>query len=140
MTRSSRAVLTATGGGVGPEILIPRPYSSTDRDHSNAQSIARHHTLTEERALIITGRNSGTSQHIHCRTRTGAVHDPKPNEALSLESLSAKSSSVEALPAAVRPRKLPPVPPWKPPALKPPLPEPLPPAPLPWAETGLRRL
>jgi hypothetical protein len=38
--------------------------SSTDGNHLNAPSIGRHHTLAEERAPIVTGRDS-TSPQIH---------------------------------------------------------------------------
>jgi hypothetical protein len=40
-------------GNVGPETLIPGLIVLTDRNHSNAHSIARHHTLAEERTLIV---------------------------------------------------------------------------------------
>src|SRR3954447_5956135 len=39
-------------GGDRPKILIPRLMVLTDRNHSDAPSITRHHTLAEERALI----------------------------------------------------------------------------------------
>jgi hypothetical protein len=39
-------------------------HSLTDGSHLNAPSIGRHHTLAEERAPIVTGRDS-TSRQIH---------------------------------------------------------------------------
>jgi hypothetical protein len=36
----------------------PQLFILTDRNHLNAPSIGRHHTLPEERALIVTGRDS----------------------------------------------------------------------------------
>ena len=81
--------------GIGPEILIPRPDCLTDRNHSNAPSITRHYTLAEERALIVTRRDSvpvGTTVVIV----PVAVHEPVSNEASSVG-----SSSVEAAPMGV---------------------------------------
>lgn len=62
----------------------------------NADSIARHHTLVEERALIVAGRDS-VPVVISIIVRV-PVQQLKSNEALALESSSVESSSVDALP------------------------------------------
>ena len=51
---ASPPLLVAPSGQAMPA----RMHALTDRNHSNAPSITRHHTLAEERAFIVTRRES----------------------------------------------------------------------------------
>jgi hypothetical protein len=44
--------------GWRPDIAKKKTASLTERNHLNAPSFGRHHTLAEERAFIVTGRDS----------------------------------------------------------------------------------
>jgi hypothetical protein len=79
--------------GIGPEPLL---IVLTDRNHSNAPSITRHHTLAEERALIVTRRDSVPVGKSTVVIVPVAVHQP-----VSTEASSVGSSSVEAAPMGV---------------------------------------
>ena len=70
----------------------------TDRNHSNSPSIARHHTLAEERALIVTGRDS-VPVAISIAVAV-AASEPGSTEALSALSGEATAREVAALEVA----------------------------------------
>jgi hypothetical protein len=71
--------------GIGPEFLIPRSNCLTVRNHSNAPSVARHHTLAEERAFIVPRSDSVPVGISIVVPVSRAVHEPVSNEASSVE-------------------------------------------------------
>ena len=93
-----RLIADGNGLAASAQKSIPRPFVLTDRNHSNAHSIERHHTLAEEGTLIVTGRDSVPVAISIIIPVSVAVHEPRSNEALSIESSSVEISSVEALP------------------------------------------
>ena len=74
------------------------PIVLADRDHSDAPSIARHHTLAEKRALIVTRRNSVPVGISTAVTVPVAAHESISNKASSVEAAPVEVSSVEAAP------------------------------------------
>jgi hypothetical protein len=68
----------------------------TDRNHSNSPSIARHHTLAEERALIVTGRDSVPVAISIAVAVPVAASGPGSTEALSALSWVAAAREVTA--------------------------------------------
>lgn len=92
------AVIAATNDWIGTECRFRVLIALTDRDHSDAPSIGRLHALAEERARIVTGRDSVPVGRSAVVPVSVAIHDPKSNEAWSVESSSVEASSVEAVP------------------------------------------
>jgi len=72
-----------------------RDSSLTDRNHLNAPSIGRHHTLSEERALIVTGRDSVPVASSIARSIVVGV-SVAALEHVSTDNPSVEASSVEA--------------------------------------------
>lgn len=90
------AVIAATNDMIGTECRFRVLLALTDRDHSDAPSIGRLHALAEKRARIVTGRDSVPVGRSTVVPVSVPIHDPKSNEAWSVESSSVEASSVEA--------------------------------------------
>jgi hypothetical protein len=86
--------------GIGPEFLIPRSNCLTVRNHSNAPSIARHHTLAEERAFIVPRSDSVPVGISIVVPVSRAVHEPVSNEASSVEAAAMGATAMEVATAS----------------------------------------
>jgi hypothetical protein len=99
---SNRAYPPAsTAGKIGPEALCCILIASTNRNHSHAPSITRHHALAEERALIVTRRDSVPVRKSTVVIVPIAVYEREATKTSSVESSSMEAAAVDAASAGV---------------------------------------